>query len=207
MTEVTAIVIAIAVLAVFGAIALSHMLRRYDVLLGPDNISDMSAKLSGLKHSANGDQLLKAVPGELPAELRTITAQGMALVYTVSTDTNRYSHHLSVSCEGQPIAHSAAMTLAAWMAYCLDVPAGRITVPPFSGNGCVRHIQFEFDKDEQDAFASTQVKVLQKDQIGKDLWKRIMEQRAQIETNSLAASTSAASSTTTAPAQPDTEAG
>lgn len=188
MTEVTAIVIAIAVLAVVGAIALSHMLRHYDVLLGPDNISDMSAKLAGLKRSANGDQVLTAVPGELPADLRTVTSKGMALIYTVSTDANRYSHHLSVSCAGQPIAHSAAMTLAAWMAYCLDVPAGRITVPPFSGNGCVRHVQFEFDKNEQDAFASTQVKVLQKDQIGKDLWKRVMEQRAQIETNSLAAS-------------------
>lgn len=185
MNVITGFVIGIAILALILAFSLSRMLKQYDVLLGAENIADMATALVELKRLANGDQMLSANPTDVPTTLRAMTGIGMRVIYTVVKGQNIYEHHLSLSFTGQPIAHSAGMTLAAWIAYCLGIPTEKVSVPVNMGNGSVRHIQFELSEAEQSTFVAQPVKVLKKADIKPDLWKQVMTNRTAIETNSL----------------------
>lgn len=185
MNLVTGVVITIAVLALILAFAVSRMLKQYDVLLGAENIADLSTALVELKKMANGDQLLSEVPADVPTTLRALTGIGMRVIYTVVAGQNIYEHHVSLSFAGQPIAHSAGMTLAAWIAYCLNVPSAKVSVPVQMGNGSVRHIHFDLSEAEQSTFVAQPVKVLKKPDVSQDLWKQIMANRQAIEQNSL----------------------
>lgn len=185
MNVVTGFVIGIAILALVLAFVISRMLKQYDVLLGAENIADMSTALVELKRLANGDQLLSETPTDVPTTLRALTGVGMRVIYTVVANQGIYQHHLSLSYTGQPIAHSAGMTLASWIAYTLDVPTEKVSVPVSMGNGSVRHIQFQLNEAEQSAFVASPVKVLKKQEIAPELWKKIMADRKAIETNAL----------------------
>lgn len=185
MNVVTGIVIAVAILALVVAVLLSRMLKQYDALLGPENISDMSTVLVELKRCANEDHLTSEPINEVPTTLRALTSQGMRVIYTVSAEKDEYRHHISLSCAGQPMAHSAGMTLGAWIGYCLDVPAEKITVPAIMGNGSVRHVHFDLNKEEQSQFLARPVKVVRRSQINQELWKLVMNNRKAIEANSL----------------------
>ncbi len=186
MNVVTGFVIGIAILALVIAFVISRMLKQYDVLLGAENIADMSTALVELKRLANGDQLLSETPTDVPTTLRALTGVGMRVIYTVVANQGIYQHHVSLSYSGQPIAHSAGMTLASWIAYTLDVPTERVSVPVNMGNGSVRHIQFQLDEAAQSTFVARPVKVVKKPDITPDLWKQVMSNRKAIETNSLA---------------------
>lgn len=185
MNVVTGFVIGIGILALVLTFVISRMLKQYNVLLDAENIADLSAALVELKRLANGEQLLSETPTDVPTTLRALTGAGMRVIYTVVADQGMYQHHLSLSYSGQPIAHSAGMTLASWAAYALAVPTEKVSVPVAMGDGSVRHIQFQLNEAEQSDFVARPVKVLKKQDIAPELWEKIMADRKAIEANAL----------------------
>ncbi len=176
--------IIIVALVILGAI-LMRVNSKYDTLLGAENISDLSAKIGDLKNRANANFVSPADSISLPKDLHIITTTGMPVTYTVSREANQYRHHIALSSQGTYFAHSAGMTLAAWLAHFLDVPSAKFTVPATAGDGRVRHIVFTLDENEQSDFSAKAVRVVNKEQVTQDLWKQILQEREAIVANSL----------------------
>ena len=167
------------------AFILFRINSKYKTLLSNEQLADMSAKLGALKLEANNNVLESTDSHEtMPASV--VTSIGMPLTYSVSKDGSQFSHQLAVSFGGTYVAHSAAMTVASWIAYCLSIPCEKITVPAQAGDGSgrVRHIVFSLSAHEQENYLQTPVRQMSATEI-KNLWKAVMNAREAIMANSL----------------------
>ena len=180
------------VLAVTGAIALAiaipaHLLgKKYDRLMGPAHISEISKKLAALKSHAVEKIGSRPDEDEL-GENALITSTGFTVLYTISAEENgSHTHHLSISQKGSLLAHTAALVIAAWFAKILSIEASKIVVPVDIGEtgGCVRHIIFVLDKDEHDKYVGSEVTELSEEQV-KEFYSQLEKLREPIIKNSL----------------------
>lgn len=162
-------------------------------LLSARHLSEVSNGIAGLKLAA-----LKAVlrPGELyekdlystQIDQQTfVTSIGMGFMYTISKQDNLYLHHISVSLRSGALAHSSAMTIAAWLAYFLDIPADKISVPPEISTtpGDVWHVTFELSEAEEKRFEASRPRILPSSKITRAVWQEINPGREKIFERSL----------------------
>lgn len=144
----------------------------------------MSQTLSDLKNSAVQHQLTDGV-SKIHESLQRSTEKGLAMVYTITPSGEILDHHISISRGGQVIAHSAAMTLAAWIADCLNIPCSKIVVPNDTGRVDVRHVVFLLTRSEQKNFEKRDAKVLTESEVDRTAWQRVMHGREEIIANSV----------------------
>ncbi|HEY9683634.1 MAG TPA: hypothetical protein V6C86_18790 [Oculatellaceae cyanobacterium] len=162
-------------------------------LLSAKHLSEISNGLAGLKVAA-----LKAIlrPGELyekdlystQIDQQTfVTSIGLGFMYTISKQDNLYLHHISVSLRSGALAHSSAMTIAAWLAYFLDIPADKISVPPEISTtpGDVWHVTFELSEAEEKRFEASRPRILPSSKITRAVWQEINPGREKIFERSL----------------------
>ncbi len=172
-----------------GAAVLAFIVLRinskYGSLFSNENIVNMSSRLGALKQEANNNVLEASNVVEV-SPVNLVTDTGMPLTYTVSKAGSQFAHHFAISFGNTYVAHSAAITIASWVAYCLDIPSEKITVPVQAGDGAgrVRHILFSLSEHEQQVYLQKSVRVVTTAEI-QSLWKTVMQAREAIMANSL----------------------
>jgi hypothetical protein len=168
--------------------------NKLNTLFSAKHLSEISDGIAGLKIAA-----LKAIlrPGQIHEqelyssqvdEQTFVTSTGFGLMYTISKQGDLYCHHISVSQRTGVLAHSAAMTIATWLAYFLEIPAEKVTVPPeLSGApGEVWHITFELSEAEEERYEQTRPRILATTDVTPLLWQQMGTPRDIIVQHSLA---------------------
>ncbi|MDR3614369.1 MAG: hypothetical protein P4L53_12470 [Candidatus Obscuribacterales bacterium] len=181
-------VILLAVIAVVSA--------KVSRLLSAKHLSEISDCMARLKIAA-----LKAMvrPGEPDpyeqnfhpdqvAQQTLVTSAGLGLMYTVSKQDDLYSHHISMSSHAGSLAHSAAMTIATWISYFLNIPVDEVGVPPELSNapGFVWHMTFVLSEEEEHHYEQARPRILTVSDITPAMWKQLGSARESIVERSLA---------------------
>jgi hypothetical protein len=182
-------VLLLAVLAAFAAAKVSR-------LLSAKHLSEISDGMASLKIVAlktimrPGELYEKELYSDLVDKQTFVSSAGLGLMYTVSKQDNLYMHHISISLSSSTLAHSAAMTIAAWISYFLNIPTQKISVPPELSNapGAVWHITFELSEKEESDYEQTRPRILAAAEITPALWKQIGPVRESIVERSLSGS-------------------
>lgn len=163
-------IIVLAVLFVLPiAIALFFWGNKYQQLYSPQNLLSLAEGLEKLKPKANSKMIVsEQIPDELIDELTFLTPQGTAVFYTVHQVDDGYSHHISISHRGGPIAHRAGEYLAVFITKLMKLPAEPKVPSTTTG---IQHIIFTLDPEQQEWFLEAPLAVPDKAAV-EELWKQ-----------------------------------
>src|SRR5262249_2380930 len=95
-------------------------------------------------------------PGQFPPGAM-VTSAGIAALYTIERDDEKYVHQLSMSHEGYWFAEQAAKVLVAYVHQLLGLDATPIALGLAGGRRY--YMAFELEPDDQEAFVSRPVPV------------------------------------------------
>ncbi|MFL9872640.1 hypothetical protein [Paraburkholderia megapolitana] len=112
-----------------------------------------------------------------------VTTAGLALMYSITQEDDRFFHHYSVSTPGKVTPHAIGERFILFVARLLGIPFDTLTLSSFESS-TVHHAQFELSQSEQLRFAQRPVPEVTKvevtaflnefDEVRKELhWTRI----------------------------------